>query len=105
RRPRAGRARKRSGAIFNLAYVSQPRTEVIHPAEGSPLDRNEEQNPCLHGSSVERDKEGDGLAHQVGKRPRKETLFGGAPQMLENGAEALFVTTLMVARLGVDRTG
>src|SRR6516164_3922202 len=34
RKATGGRARKRSGAIFNLAHVSQTRTEVIHPAWG-----------------------------------------------------------------------
>src|ERR1700738_2230732 len=49
--------------------------------------RNEEQNPCLHGSSVEQDKEEAGFAHQVGKRPRKEPLFGGPPRTIETGSD------------------
>jgi hypothetical protein len=36
---------------------------------------------------VEQDKEEDGFAHQVGKRPRKEPLFGGALQKMETGAD------------------
>jgi hypothetical protein len=48
----------------------------------SSLDRNEEQDPCLHGSKVEQAKEEDDFAHQVGKRTRKEPLFGGALQTI-----------------------
>jgi hypothetical protein len=33
---------------------------------------------------VKQDKEEDGFAHQVGKKPRKEPLFDGALQQLEN---------------------
>jgi hypothetical protein len=32
--PQAGRARKRSGAIFKLAHVSQPRTKEINQVWG-----------------------------------------------------------------------
>ena len=55
---------------------------MIHPAWGPSLDRNEEQDPCLHGSEVEQDKEEDGFVYQVGKRPRKEPLFGGVRQKI-----------------------
>jgi hypothetical protein len=33
------------------------------------------------------DKEEDGLAHPAGKRPRKQPLFGGAPQKMETGSD------------------
>ena len=36
---------------------------------------------------MEQDKEEDGFAHQVGKRPRKEPLFGGALQKMETGSD------------------
>ena len=36
---------------------------------------------------MERDKEKDGFAHQDGKRPRKEALFGGARLTIEIGAD------------------
>ena len=36
---------------------------------------------------MERDKEEDGFAHQDGKRPRKETLFGGARVTIETGSD------------------
>jgi hypothetical protein len=36
---------------------------------------------------LEQDKEEDGFAHPVGKRPRKEPLFGGALQKMENGSD------------------
>jgi hypothetical protein len=51
------------------------------------LDRNEEQGPFLHGSSLEQDKEEDGFPHPDGKRPRKEPLFGGAVQKMETGSD------------------
>ena len=35
-----------------------------------------------------------GFAHQVGKRPRKEPLFGGALQTIETGSEFGFSRTL-----------
>jgi hypothetical protein len=36
---------------------------------------------------LEQDKEEDGFAHPVGKRPRKEPLFGGALQKIETGSD------------------
>jgi hypothetical protein len=36
---------------------------------------------------LEEDKEEDGFAHLVGKRPRKEPLFRGALQMMETGSD------------------
>jgi hypothetical protein len=36
---------------------------------------------------LEQDKEEDGFAHPVGKRPRKEPLFGGALQKMETGSD------------------
>jgi hypothetical protein len=51
------------------------------------LFQNEDQGPCLHGSSLEQDKEEDGFAHLVGKRPKKEPLFGGALQEMETGSD------------------
>ena len=36
---------------------------------------------------MDRDKEEDGFAHQVGKRPRKEPLFGGTRLTLDIGSD------------------
>jgi hypothetical protein len=36
---------------------------------------------------LEQDKEEDGFAHPVGKRPRKEPLFRGALQKMETGSD------------------
>jgi hypothetical protein len=36
---------------------------------------------------LEQDKEEDGFAHPVGKRPRKEPLFAGALQKMETGSD------------------
>src|SRR5208337_3431858 len=60
---------------------------------GSSLDRDEEQDPCLHGSSVEGDKEEYSFAHQDGKRPRKGPLFGGARLTIEHGSDFLIDVT------------
>ena len=60
---------------------------MINAAWGSSFDRNEEQDPCLHGSSVERDKEEDSFAPQDGRRPRKGPLFGGSPLTIETGSD------------------
>jgi hypothetical protein len=51
---------------------------MVNQAWDSSLDRNEEQGTCLHGLSLEQDKEEDGFAPPVRKRPRKEPLFAGA---------------------------
>ncbi len=75
------------GSTPKLARVKQPRTTVVNPASGSSLDRNEEQGPCLQGSSLEQDKAEDGFAHPAGKTPRKEPLFGVAPQKMETGSD------------------
>jgi hypothetical protein len=42
------------------------------------------QEQAARRLSVDQDKEEDGFAHQVGKRPRKEPLFGGALQKMGN---------------------
>jgi hypothetical protein len=60
---------------------------LINAAWGSSLERNEEQDPCLHGLPVERASEEDGFAHQDGRRPRKGPLFGGSPLPIETGPE------------------
>jgi hypothetical protein len=60
------------------------------------LARNDDQGPCLHGSSLQQDKEEDGFAHPAGKRPRKELLFGGALQKMETGFD--FAIGLIAAR-------
>jgi hypothetical protein len=36
---------------------------------------------------LEQDQEEEGFAHPVGKRPRKEPLFGGALQKMETGSD------------------
>jgi hypothetical protein len=71
-------------------------TEVINPAGGSSLARNEEQDPCLHGFAVERDKNEYSFAHQDGRRLRKRTLFGGARLTIETAADS---------PIGVSRNG
>jgi hypothetical protein len=52
----------------------------------------------LHGLSVEQDKEEYGFAHQVGKRPRNQLLFGGALQKMETGSD--FERSHLIAALG-----
>jgi hypothetical protein len=47
------------GSTPNLALLRQPKATVANPAQGSSLDRNEEQASGLRHSSVERDKEED----------------------------------------------
>ena len=42
------------------------------------------QEQAARRLSVDQDKEEDGFEHQVGKRPRKEPLFDGALQQMEN---------------------
>ena len=45
------------------------------------------QEQAARRLSVDQDKEEDGFAHQVGKRPRKEPLFGGALQTMETDSD------------------
>ncbi len=66
---------------------------MVNPARGCRLDRNEEQGPCLHGSSLKQDIEEVGFAHPAGKRPREEQVFGGALQKMETGYD--FATGLI----------
>jgi hypothetical protein len=41
----------------------------------------------MNGSSVERDKEEDGFAHQDGQRARNRPLLGGAHLTIEPGSD------------------
>jgi hypothetical protein len=55
---------------------------------------------------VEQDKEEDGFAHQVGKSPRKEPLFGGTLETIETGSDfGSPALLMMVVAKAIDLIG
>jgi hypothetical protein len=66
---------------------------VVNPACGCSRDRNEEQNPGLHCSSVERNKEGDGFVRFRWGETKERDAVGGARLTIEIGAEFRFSRT------------
>jgi hypothetical protein len=82
-----------------LAHVRQPRTAVVNPAKGSPLDRNEEQDSGLRRSVVDRDKEEDGFVHLWWEETREGGTVGGAHLTIETGSLS---TIGIKAKVGID---
>jgi hypothetical protein len=84
-RARASR-RPPPGSVSKLADVRQPRTTVVNPTWGflARSKRRTRSMPAwLFAGTRPRRR---GLAHQVGKGPRKEPLVGGARLTLETGS-------------------
>src|SRR5215472_2468247 len=75
------------GSTPKVAHVRQPRTTVVNPVCGCSRDRNEEQDPGLRRSSVERNKEGDGFVRFRWAETKEQEADGGARLMIETGAE------------------
>src|SRR5262249_27343182 len=65
--------KERRGNPPKLTHVGQPRTMVVNAALASSLDRDEEPDPCLHDSSMERDTKFSAgtRKHAVKRRPEE----------------------------------
>ena len=67
---------------------------MVNPVRGSSLDRNEEHDSGLRRSSVERNKEGDGIGRLRWRETKEGDAVGGARLTIEIGVEFRFSCTL-----------